>query len=162
MQYGLLQDENTEFVTIKPHIHYIETKVDDFRITEPTYVKYIPDSQVAESLTSWNIPIHTLDSTTQLFSTTFGNEYNTFDSNLITNTLFSNYHKTYIDNVFNVNKREYNFKAIEVPLDIVLNIELNDVIVINKKYYRIDSLETSTSNNNISFKLINDRNVVLI
>ena len=162
MQYGLLQDENTEFVTIKPHIHYIETKVDDFRITEPTYVKYIPDSQQAESLTSWNIPIHILDSSDQLFSTVFGNEYNTFDGNIITNTLFSNYHKTYIENVFNVNKREYNFKAIEVPLDIVLNIQLNDVIVINKKYYRIQSLETSTSNNNIEFKLINDRNVVLI
>jgi hypothetical protein len=98
----------------------------------------------------------------QLYSSVFGNEFNSFNGSIISNTLYSNYHKEFIENVFNVNKREYNFKAIEVPLDIVLNIQLNDVIEINKKYHRIESLETNTSNNNIDFKLINDRNVNLI
>lgn len=161
IQYGLLQDENTDFVTIKPHVHYIERRATVYADLEPTVIKYVKDTNVSEFLESWNIPIHILDSENQTFSTTFGNEFNTFDSVLISNTIFSNYHKEYIDNVFTVNKREYNFKAIEVPLDIVLNIELNDIIEINKKYYRIDSLETSTSNNNIEFKLINDRNVNL-
>lgn len=154
IQYGLLQDENLEFVTLKPHIHYIQNLT--------TAIKFIQDNQTAIKLWNVNVPVHVLDLNLQTYSTTFGNEFNTFNNEKINNTIFSNYHQKYIEMIFSVQKREYDFKAINVPTNIVLNLKLNDVIEIKGKFYRIDSFETNTTNNNIQFKLINDRNVDLI
>lgn len=162
IQYGLLQNENLDFVTIKPHIHYIETKSSSYIFPDPGVVKYIPDDQTAIFLDNWNIPLHVLDTINQTYSTTFGTEFNEFDNVIINNTIYSNYHKKYIELIFNVQKREYNFKAINVPTEIVLNLKLNDVIEIRGKFYRIDSFETNTNDNNVTFKLINDREVDLI
>ena len=153
IQYGLLQDENLEFVTIKPHIHYIK-KLN-------SQVKYIQDNQTAVKLGDINVPTHVLDLALQTFSTTFGGEFNTYNNELINNTLYSNYHRKYIEMIFNVQKREYNFKAKNVPTSIVLKLQLNDVIQIKNNYYRIDSFETNTKNNDIDFKIINDRNIDL-
>tara|TARA_R110002111_G_scaffold219870_2_gene282039 strand:- start:12197 stop:14296 length:2100 start_codon:yes stop_codon:yes gene_type:complete len=161
IQYGLLQDENLEFVTIKPHIHYIETKNASYIYDDPGVIKYIEDDQSVTILTAYNVPIHILESSNQTFSTTFGTEFNSFDNLLISNTIYSNYHKNYIELLFNIQKREFNFKAINVPTDIVLNLNLNDVIQIKEKYYRIDSFDTNTNDNNINFKLINDNKVDL-
>ena len=129
---------------------------------DPGVVKYIPDDQTAIFLDNWNIPLHVLDTINQTYSTTFGSEFNEFDNVIINNTIYSNYHKKYIELIFNVQKREYNFKAINVPTEIVLKLNLNDVIEIRGKFYRIDSFETNTNVNNVTFKLINDREVDLI
>lgn len=162
IQYGLLQNENLDFVTIKPHIHYIENKTTPLVVVDPLIIKYIPDNQTAIYIDSWNIPVHVLDTINQTYSTTFGSEFNEFDNVIINNTIYSNYHKKYIELIFNVQKREYNFKAINVPTEIVLKLNLNDVIEIRGKFYRIDSFETNTNDNNVTFKLINDREVDLI
>jgi hypothetical protein len=162
IQYGLLQNENLDFVTIKPHIHYIENKTTPLVVVDPLIIKYIPDDQTAIYIDSWNIPVHVLDTINQTYSTTFGTEFNEFDNVIINNTIYSNYHKKYIELIFNVQKREYNFKAINVPTEIVLKLNLNDVIEIRGKFYRIDSFETNTNDNNVTFKLINDREVDLI
>jgi hypothetical protein len=162
IQYGLLQNENLDFVTIKPHIHYIENKTTPLVVVDPLIIKYIPDDQTAIYIDSWNIPVHVLDTINQTYSTTFGSEFNEFDNVIINNTIYSNYHKKYIELIFNVQKREYNFKAINVPTEIVLKLNLNDVIEIRGKFYRIDSFETNTNDNNVTFKLINDREVDLI
>lgn len=153
IQYGLLRDENLEPVTIKPHIHYIETKA--------TNVKFINDDLSASNLINVNVPMQVLDTALQTFSTTFGSEFNTYNNEIINNTLFSNYHQKYIEQIFSIQKREYSYKAIDVPTNIVLNLNLNDVIIIKDNYYRIDEFETNTINNNVNFKLINDRNVDL-
>jgi len=162
IQYGLLQNENLDFVTIKPHIHYIENKKTPLVLVDPLIIKYIPDDQTAIYIDNWNIPVHVLDTINQTYSTTFGSEFNEFDNVIINNTIYSNYHKKYIELIFNVQKREYNFKAINVPTEIVLKLNLNDVIEIRGKFYRIDSFETNTNDNNVTFKLINDREVDLI
>ena len=47
IQYGLLQNENLDFVTIKPHIHYIENKTTPLVLVDPLIIKYIPDDQTA-------------------------------------------------------------------------------------------------------------------
>ena len=161
MQYGLLQDENLEFVTIKPHIHYIETFKSNYILPDPGAIKYIEDNQTATFLDDFNCPLHIIDLSLQTFSTTFRNEFSTYDGNSIDNNLYTNYHKNYIESVFNIQKREYNFTAIEVPTYIVLNLKLNDVIEIKGKFFRIDEFTTNTKNNNIQFKLINDRKVDL-
>jgi len=149
IQYGLILDKELKKVEIKPHIHYIENKI--------TSCKYINSDGSATNLLSANIPVHVLDLSSQLYSTTFGNEFNTFNGVLIEKTLYSNYHKDFIESVFSERKREYNFKAKDLPTIFILQLKLNDVIQIKEDYYRIESFSVNTTNNDVDFKLINDR-----
>ena len=149
IQYGLLQDENLDFVTIKPHIHYIQ------RVS--TSIKFIQDSGTAIDLRKANIPSHILDFSLQTFSTTFGSEFNTFSSELISNTIYTNYHKPYIESIFNKQKREVKYKAKDVPTHIVLKLQLNDVIQVKNNFYRINNFQVNTLDNNIDLSLTTDR-----
>jgi len=154
VQYGLVQDENLDFVTLKPHIHYIHNL--------PSSYKFINDANLGEWISTSNIPALTYPRFAYLYSLTFGNEFNTYDGSLVTNSLFFNYHKDYIERIFSEKKREYNFKAKDLPTSVILQLQLNDVIQIKEDYYRIESFDVNTSNNNVDFKLINDRNVNII
>lgn len=151
IQYGLLLDKDLKEVEIKPHIHYMETQT--------TNIKIVNDNNTATLLTSANIPLHVLDITSPLYSTTFGSEFNSLNNTLINDTIYTNYHKDFIERVFSEKKREYHFKAKNLPTSVVLQLSLNDVIQIKEDYYRIESFEVNTSNNDVDFKLINDRNV---
>jgi hypothetical protein len=154
IQYGLLLNEELKTVDIKPHIHYIENRT--------TSIKFLNDIEtLASNLLSANIPLHVLTLNSQLYSTTFGSEFNTFNGVEITNTLYSNYHSDFIQRVFSQNKRQINLKARDLPTSVVLQLGLNDVILFKDNYYRIESFDVNTSNNDVDFKLINDRNVNL-
>ena len=154
VQYGLVQDENLDFVTLKPHIHYIHNL--------PSSYKFINDGNLGERISFSNIPALTYPRFAYLYSLTFGNEFDTYDGRLVTNSLFFNYHKDYIERIFSEKKREYNFKAKDLPTSVVLQLQLNDVIQIKENYYRIESFDVNTSNNDVDFKLINDRNVNIV
>lgn len=155
MQYGLLQNETLDFSKIKPHIHYIENK----SLSAP--INLVKDDGTTTTITNVNIPLHVLSSSLKTHSITFGSEFNEYDGNIINNTIYSNYHQPYIESIFNILKREYVFKAINLPTHDILNIELNDVIEIKDNYYRIESFSTNTTTNDVEFKLINDINLDL-
>lgn len=148
-QYALLTDDNITPVDIKAHLHYNYSG----GVTAP--IKIINELGVAVSVSNINFPIHTNGLVLPLVSTTFGNEFNEFDGNLITNTLYSNHHQKYITDVFNERKRSYTFKAKNVPNQIVLNLNLNDALQIKEKYYRIESYNINIIKNEIDFNLIN-------
>jgi len=153
IQYGLLLNETLDTVDIKPHIHYV--------IKRDSVVKLIDDHGVGFATTGVNVPSHVSDFNTQTYSTTFGNEFNEFDGSLITNTLFSNYHKSFISNVFNSQRREYNYKAKNVPEYIIQSLSLNDVIEIKGKLHRIEEFTVNTLNSDVDFKLFNVQDIGL-
>jgi hypothetical protein len=88
----------------------------------------------------------------------FNEEFNEYNGVLITNTLYSNYHRDYIDLIFNKKKREYNFKIKNAPLELIKNIDLNDAIVIKGRGYRINDFDTNIITKDISLNLINSLN----
>ena len=153
IQYGLLLDESLETVDIKPHIHYIQKRVTD--------IKILNDDNVGDRVQLINVPSHVLDFSLQTYSTVFGNEFNEFDGAFINNTLFSNYHQQFIENVFNSQKREYVFKAKNVPDYIIQSLQLNDIIEIKDKFYRIDEYTVNTINSDVDLKLFNVKNIGL-
>ena len=147
--YGLLTDLNFNFVKIKPHLHYINN------VSLSSNVKIIENSTTTHAVSTLNLPAHTLGYISPLYSTVFGNEINEYNGLEIVNTLYSNYHETYIVGVFNEKRRSYSFTAKNVSLELIKNLELNDDIIIKGKAYRIDSIDTNIITKEIKFNLIN-------
>ena len=150
--YGFLANDSLEPTTIKSHLHYVNNVLLNAKI------KVIVNDTTTETLTNLNLPSHTLGYIAPQFSTVFDEEFNEYNGERITNTLYSNYHKDYIDLIFNKKKRDYNFKIKNAPLELVKNIDLNDAIVIKGRGYRINDFDTNIITRDINLNLINSLN----
>ncbi len=112
----------------------------------------------AVQLTSFVIPSNSLylSSGTGTQNINFGlmtNEY-TGDSTF-TGTLFENYYKTYIQDVFNQSNRLTKVKAF-LPLKILLNLSLADRFDINNYRYKINSIKTNLATGESEIELLNE------
>ncbi len=96
------------------------------------------------------------------YSVLFGSEFSTWDSTLITNTLYKNHWSNYISNIFNIKRRIWNYTANDLPLNIINNLQLNDVIKIRDNQYRINKFTIDLLNGNTTFELINAFDTILI
>ena len=144
--YGLLQDDNQEPVIIEPHFHYISV----FDLINS--VKILNDSSGVELLSGdFCTPIHKNATNT----TTFGEEIDEHSGAIMTNTLYSNFQKTFIESSFNIKRRLYNYKLKNATIDLINNLKLNDNIIIKGRAYRIDSYDTNITTREIEFNLIN-------
>lgn len=156
LQSLFMYGQNNSSTDMKPHIHFLNTEP-----LNGTF-KFINDNGTAQEFTQpKNMMSHTLGFTAPISSTVFGEEFNEWDGSLITNTIYSNHHKPYIENVFNKQKRSFTFIAKNVPLELLNKIRLNDVLEIKEEYYRIDSYDINITKNEIVFKLINAINLDL-
>ena len=81
------------------------------------------------------------------------NEY-TGDSSF-TGTLFENYYKTYIQDVFNIKARLTKVKAY-LPMKILLNFTLADRFDINGQRYKINSIDTNLATGESNIELLNE------
>ena len=158
IQYGAIIDEDLEPVNPKPHLFYnikqsIGTKT----------VGFINDVAVKEELSgNINTPSHTIGFDTSNFSTIFDAEFSTWNGALINNTLYKNYHERYILSIFNVKKREYTYTAKNVPLRIMLDLKLNDLIKIKEQYFRINNFTTNLKTGDIKLNLINSFDDIIV
>lgn len=150
IQYAGIFDSQIEGVNPAPHIHYninqdIDTKT----------VAFIDDTATKNELSgNINIPSHTIDFTTVLDSTIFGEEFNEWDGNIITNTLYNNYYDDYINAIFNIKRRTFLFTAY-LPINIITMLQLNDVLKIKDNYYRIDNYNINLLTGEAKLNLIN-------
>ena len=153
--YALLTDDTFKEVKIKQHRHYISNRI----LTNP--LKLIDFNSIGQAVYNLNIPSHTNTIIAQNFSTTFGEEFEAYNGSLITETLYTNFHKEYILEVFNKNRRNFNFTCKNLPLNLITKTQLNDVIEINGDYYRINSIDTNIITNEVSLNLYNIANLNL-
>ena len=116
------------------------------------------DSNVTTSeVTSYLIPLNSedVDYTNSTANINFNNELNEYDgSTFFTGTLFENYYKTYIQDVFNTRNRITKLTAY-LPLSILLNYSLADTFIINGKSYKINSVSTNLQTGKSEIELIN-------
>ncbi len=96
------------------------------------------------------------------YSVLFGSEFSTWDSALVTNTLYKNHWSDYISNIFNIKRRIWNYTANDLPLNIINNLKLNDVLKIRDNQYRINKFSVDLLNGNTTFELINAFDTILI
>ena len=151
IQYGAIIDESLDPTAPKMQLFY--------NVNVPlngTVIGFINDIGVKESIsTNINTPSHTISFNNPNFSTLFDAEYSTWDSSLTTNTLYRNYHEEYILSIFNIKKRSFNFVSKNLPLRVMLDLRLNDLLKIRNNYYRINSFTTNLITGDVKFDLIN-------
>ena len=150
IQYGAIVDENVEPVNIKPHIFY--------NINQETGTKavaFIDENDVRTDLGAFiNTASHSETFENQQFAFVFSQEFSTWSGELLTNNLYTNYHKNYINDLFNIKRRNWSFKA-QLPLDKLSLLELNDILKIKEDYYRIDNYDLNLLTGEAKLNLIN-------
>jgi len=150
VMYGLITDRELKPVNVKAHIFY-----NNIVNISAKPIKVINTLGSLQTLSgNLNISSHTLNFGTSLYSTTFSEEFNEWDGSLISNNLYTNYYKDYIDSIFNIKRRNFSFSSI-LPLNILLALRLNDVLKIKEDYYRIDKFTSNITNNKVQLNLIN-------
>ena len=151
IMYGLSADETLQPKNPKAHIFYNNKE----NVTEKPFKIRINDAgDTGDFIGFLNIPSHTLGFISPQYSTIFGEEFNEWDGTLISNTLYTNYYKDYIESIFNIKRRDFSFKSI-LPLQILLAVRLNDVLKIKENYYRIDKYTANITTKNVQLNLIN-------
>lgn len=150
IMYGGIFDRQIEPANPKAHLFYNQLISLG---TKP--LAFIDDEETKIQVNTINIPSHTLGFTTPQYSTIFGSEFNEWDGTLITNTLYTNYYKNYVDSIFNIKRRTFKYNCKNIPLRILTKIQLNDVIQIRNDYYRIDNFNFNLLTGETSLNLIN-------
>ena len=97
-------------------------------------------------------------STPPAYNLNFGSEINTYtltDYSGTNNSLFQLYYENYITRVFNTRTRIFKFSAI-LPLKVLLNLTLNDLIVIGTRAYTINKMTTKLQSGETNLELLNE------
>ena len=150
VMYGGIFDRQIEPANPKAHLFYNQNQS---LLGKP--IAFIDDTDTKLQLNTINIPLHTLGTVLPQYSTIFGSEFNEWDGQLITNTLYTNYYKNYVDSIFNIKRRNFRYNCKNIPLRILTKIALNDVIQIKYDYYRIDNFNFNLLTGETSLNLIN-------
>ena len=151
IQVGYFVDDNEEAYLGKPLLLFINAKSASKNIN---FVKLGETTEITTSSTL-NMPtnLKTIDnnSSNNIHFDVERNEYTNSDA---TATLFSRFYNDYIENVFNEKNRLTKVTAV-LPVGKIINIELSDIVVINGRKYRINSMNTSLKDGRTDFELIN-------
>ena len=88
----------------------------------------------------------------------FGSEINEFtltDYGGDNNSLFQKYYRNYINRIYSLKARLMHFKAV-LPLELITNLKLNDLIVVGTEAYTINKMSTKLQSGETSLELFNE------
>ena len=159
IQWGYFVDDNQESYMGKPLLFYPVYTNPSQTISFVDEVGSDGAYDSHKAITgSVNMPSNSVSfsSGTSTANINFKNEFNEYTGdNTFTGTLFENYYKTYIQNVFNTKNRITKVKAY-LPLRILLNFTLADRFDINGKRYKINSIDTNLKTGESNIELLNE------
>ncbi len=107
------------------------------------------------TLTSYMRPSQVLNDNTGNTSLNFGLEMDEYLLETYGTNLYAYYYNSYIEGIFNKRARKFNISAY-LPLQIILNYNLNDSFIINGKSYRINTIKTNLLTNKTDLELYNN------
>jgi hypothetical protein len=156
VQYGAIIKDDLTKANPKPHIFYsINTSLGS---TQLSFIDDLGNRTLLNN--SINIPSHTMTLENVNFSTVFSEEFSEWTNVKITNTLYKNYHKDFIDSLFNIKRRDYKFNA-KLPFRILSKLELNDIFKIRDNYYRISNYNLNLLTAEAELNLISSFDAVI-
>lgn len=152
--YASLIDLDRKPSTPKILLHYI----DNINIAS-TPIKFIGSNEELSSLTQINVPSNSLnldefDDESAPFSFLFSSEFSYYTNDLLDKNLYTEFHKKYIEGIFNPKRRNFYYKAV-FPDWLLAKIQLNDILNFNNNYYRIDYFESDVTTGETQLKLFN-------
>ena len=151
VQWGWSVDDSKDSYYGLPVIFYA------IKQTSGTAISFLNSPSTHTSESSYIIPSNSraLASGTSTENINFQLEVNEYtDGTTFSGTLFENYYKTYIQDVFNNKRRITKVNAL-LPLKIIYNLKLNDKISLNNYTYRINSMKTDLTTGKSSLELLN-------
>jgi hypothetical protein len=151
IQWGWFVNDNQEPTYSSPLLFYA------IKQSGGTAISFKNSSSSFQSLTTYNVPSNSLalasgTSTTNINFSLEQNEY-TLDTSF-TGTLFENFYKNYLTDIYNNKRRLTKVKAY-IPLKMIYNLKLNDQISLNNNSYRINSITTNLTTGESSIELLN-------
>ena len=152
IQWGFCVNDNQQSYIGKPILFYPILKTGG--ATTPISFRDTPVSH--SEVTSYVVPSNSvaLAASTSTANINFGLMINEFTGlPNYTGTLYNNYYSSYIENLFLENSRLIKYTAY-LPLHIILNYTLADILIISGKQYRINSLNINLINNKTQLELI--------
>jgi len=88
-------------------------------------------------------------------SLNFGAEVSTYFLTIVENSLYKNFWKTYVDDLYNQKTRVLNLKC-KLPISILSRLSLNDKLIINKNKYKISNLKVNLINSDADLEIFTD------
>jgi len=152
IQWGFSVNDNQQSYIGSPLLFYPVLKTGG----GTTSISYLDTPTSRTQLTSYIIPSNSvaLAASTSTANINFGNMVNEYTLlNNFTGTLYNNYYSSYIENIFKENSRLVKYTAY-LPLHIILNYTLADILVVNGQQFRINSLNINLTNNKSQIELI--------
>jgi len=150
IQWGWSVNENQEAYKDKPLLFYPVKN-------SGTSIQFLVSGN-GEEITTYNIPSNSrfINDTSGEDNINFNAENNEYDRPVksFEGTLFKNYYENYITRIFNRKNRLTKIKA-KLPMNILLNFELNDKFRINGTDYRINSITTNLTTGEADIELLN-------
>jgi hypothetical protein len=169
VQVGTFLDDNLEPSIGQPLLFYgiYQQSADEVHFvynTRPVVYGALADNSSNDQydLTNYWIPSACNElgtsSTPPTYNLNFGSEINTYtltDYGGNNNSLFQTYYTNYITRVFNKRTRIFKFNAI-LPLKVLLNLTLDDLIVVGTRAYTINKMSTKLQSGETNFELLNE------
>ncbi len=153
VQWGYSVDENESPIVGKPLLFYNINNTDlTFDSTTQIEVVKTGSSQLISRV---NMPSNSV-LLTDSNNINFHAEQNEFALVPFEKTLFNEYYRNYITDIFDIESRLFKFKAY-IPADVLIKIKLNDTIIIFDTEYRINQMTTNFMTGVTQFELLNKR-----
>jgi hypothetical protein len=131
----------------KPYMFYKNGLV---TLTDPIYIDGISLSSVFLTATEDNADFNQITN-----SLNFGAEVSTYFLTIVENSLYKNFWKTYVDDLYNQKTRVLNLKC-KLPISILSRLSLNDKLIINKNKYKISNLKVNLINSDADLEIFTD------
>lgn len=163
IQWGYCVDDNQESYIGKPILFYpiLNSIEDDGTAEGISFIDSIEDdgtygthSEITADIVmpSNSVSFSSSSSTANINFNLEKNEYSRDSS--FTGTLFENYYKTYMQNLFNKKRRLIEVDAY-LPVKILKNFTLADKFIIGTQEYRINKIQSNLSNGKSKIQLLN-------
>lgn len=151
VQWGWSVDDGQESYLGKPFLFYAH------KITDGTPINVLDNpGGTKTALTTYFIPSNLSDPTNATSqSIHFGQEQNEYTSTPANNSLFKTYYEKYITESIDPSRRLFTFTAF-LPLNVILNIKLQDKVVIFNDLYKINKIVTNFENGKTELELLNE------
>jgi len=167
VQIGSFLDDNLEPSIGQPLLFYAiyqqnQNNINFLQSTRPETYAALCTVGTPSSINDYWMPHNANElgtsSTPPTYNLNFGSEINTYtltDYGGTNNSLFQNYYTNYITRVFNKRTRIFKYSAV-LPLKVLLNLTLDDLIVIGTRAYTINKMSTKLQSGETSFELLNE------
>jgi hypothetical protein len=147
LHLGSSIDSKLEPYSGKPYMFYKNGLV---TLTDPIYIDGISLSSIFLTGTEDNADFNQITN-----SLNFGAEVSTYFLTIVENSLYKNFWKTYVDDLYNQKTRVLNLKC-KLPISILSRLSLNDKLIINKNKYKISNLKVNLINSDADLEIFTD------